>query len=131
MRIYLDSAPLIYLVENVAPYAGLLMTRLADPKVTQLCSQLSRLECRVQPLRDGETALLEAFDRYFSNIVTTVLPLSSQVIDQATDLRARYGLRTPDALHLASAITAKCDIFLTNDHRLDRCQEITVEILTP
>ena len=31
MRIYLDSAPLIYLVENIAPYASILTTRLAAP----------------------------------------------------------------------------------------------------
>jgi len=127
MRIYLDSAPLIYLVENVAPYASALINRLAKPGTLQVCSELSRLECRVKPLRDGEVALLAAFDSYFTNIIGTTVPLSRQVIDRATELRARYGFRTPDAIHLAAAITDGCDLFLTNDHRLDKCAEITVE----
>ena len=68
MRIYLDSAPLIYLVENVVPYASTLAARLAAPDVNQVCSELSRLECRVKPIRDRETTLLTAFDSYFAGI---------------------------------------------------------------
>jgi predicted nucleic acid-binding protein len=129
VRIYLDSAPLIYLVENVLPYATALKTRLSAPATIQVCSELSRLECRVKPVRDGQDALLAAFDSYFADIVDELLPLSRQVIDQATELRARYGFRTPDAIHLAAAIAGKCDLFLTNDHRLDRCTDIAVEVI--
>ena len=129
MLVYLDTAPLIYLLENVEPYASRLITRLSAPNTFQTCSHLTRLECRVKPLRDGETALLTAFDTYFAKIMTNIIPLSAQVIDQATDLRARYGFKTPDAIHLAAAVTAKCDFFLTNDHHLERCREIAVETL--
>jgi uncharacterized protein len=129
MRVYLDSAPLIYLVENVSPYAAALISRLAAPGVVQICSDLTRLECRVKPLRDNEPALLAAFDAYFAEILAEIVPLTRPVIDRATDLRARYGFKTPDALHLAVAIVAGCDLFLTNDHRLDKCPEITVEVV--
>lgn len=129
MRIYLDTAPLIYLVENVVPHAPLVVARLAQPGVTQLCSELTRLECRVKPIRDGETALLAAFESYFAEIITTIVPLSRQVLDQATELRANYSFKTPDALHLAAAIVSKCDLFLTNDRQLTSCTEITVETI--
>jgi len=131
VRIYLDSSPLIYLVENVSPYATALITRLAGPGTIQVCSELSRLECRLKPLRDGQTALLTAFDAYFAIVITNVIPLSRQVIDRATELRARYGFRTPDAIHLAAAIVDGCNLFLTNDHRLDKCKDITIETVTP
>ncbi|MBW3539280.1 MAG: hypothetical protein KY476_03345 [Planctomycetes bacterium] len=39
----------------------------------------------------------------------------------------RYGLA--DALHLAAAIEAGCDVFLTNDHQLSNFPDITVEEL--
>jgi predicted nucleic acid-binding protein len=129
--IYLDSAPLIYLVENVAPYARVLIAHLAPSGTVQVCSELSRLECRVKPLRDRETALVAAFDRYFANVITTIVPLSRSVMEQATELRARYGFKTPDAIHLAAAIASGCDLFLTNDYRLDKCTEIKVEVVTP
>ena len=129
MRIYLDSAPIIYLVEEVAPYASALETQLSASDAIQVCSELSRMECRVKPIRDGEAALLAAFDSYFSDIAFEVIPLSRQAIEQATVLRAQYGFRTPDAIHLAAAIVGGCETFLTNDSRLSRCTEITVQVL--
>jgi len=129
MRVYLDSAPIIYLVEDVVPYASALEGQLSVPGTVQVCSDLTRLECRVKPIRDGEPALLAAFDRYFADVIAEVVPLVPQVIDQATLLRARYAVSTPDALHLAAAIFGGCDLFLTNDHRLARCVEIPVRVV--
>jgi predicted nucleic acid-binding protein len=131
VRIYLDTAPLIYLVENVSPYASIIAKRLAVPGTVQVCSELSRLECRVKPIRDGETALWAAFDSYFATVATELVPLTRQVIDLATELRARYGFRTPDAIHLAAAVADGCDLFLTSDHHLPRCTEVPVEIVAP
>jgi predicted nucleic acid-binding protein len=37
---------------------------------------------------------------------------------QAAQLRARFGLKTPDALHLACAQHHGCDALWTNDGRL-------------
>jgi predicted nucleic acid-binding protein len=39
-------------------------------------------------------------------------------IRSAAQLRARYGVRTPDALQLAAALSTRCTAFLTNDRRL-------------
>ena len=73
--------------------------------------------------------LLTAFETYFSKIIDLIVPLSRLVMDQATELRAQYGFMTPDAIHLAAAIVNKCDLFLTNDQRLQKCHEIKVESL--
>ena len=53
------------------------------------------------------------------------------MIDRATDIRARYGFRTPDAMHLAAAVVSGCDVFLTNDHRLDRFPDIAMDVIQP
>lgn len=47
----------------------------------------------------------------------------------AADLRARYRLKTPDAIQLATAISEECEAFLTNDRDLRRVTEISVLIL--
>ncbi len=130
MRLYLDSAPLIYLIEDVAPYAESPAKRLSASNIEQVCSDLTRMECRVKPLRDGEIALLTAFDTYFADIISDFVPLSRAVMDQATVLRAQYGFKTPDSIHLAAAIVGQCDLFLTNDGRLSKCKEIVVEALS-
>jgi predicted nucleic acid-binding protein len=82
-------------------------------------------------LRDGNTHLLKDFDDYFADAVSDIVPLSREVIDRATEIRAQYGFKTPDAIHLAAAVVSGCDVFLTNDHRLDRFTEIVIEIVQP
>ena len=44
-------------------------------------------------------------------------------------LRAQYGFKTPDALHLAAAVIHGCDRFLTNDARLTVCTALPIDIL--
>ncbi|MBM2803985.1 MAG: VapC toxin family domain ribonuclease [Deltaproteobacteria bacterium] len=81
-------------------------------------------------MRDGNAALLDEFDRFFNESVSDVLALSREVIDRATEIRARYAFKTPDAIHLAAATLSKCELFLTNDRRLDRFTELPVVALT-
>jgi predicted nucleic acid-binding protein len=58
-----------------------------------------------------------------------LLPVTAAVADSAAYLRACYNLRTPDALHIATAIEAGCDSFLTNDESFKRINELRVLIL--
>ena len=118
MRIYLDSAILIYWVEGNLSFVPKITLWLSQPQVIQVVSELSRLECRVKPLRDRNLIVLQAFDHYFANIVTSVVPLSRAIVNEATRIRAERGFKTPDALHLAAAFVHNCDVFLTHDLRL-------------
>ena len=131
MRLYLDTAPVIYTIEQVPLYATAVNERLLAPGVVAVVSDLTRMECRVKPLRDGNADLLRDYDDYFEKAVAEVIALSREVIDRATEIRARHSFKTPDAIHLAAAVWSGCDIFLTNDHRLDRFSDIAVEIVQP
>ena len=131
MRIYLDTAPVIYTVEQVPLYAAAVDARLSVSGIVQVTSDLTRMECRVKPLRDGNSDLLKDFDDYFEGAVTEVVALSREVIDRATKIRAQHGFKTPDAIHLAAAVVSGCDVFLTNDHRLDRFTDIAIEVVQP
>jgi predicted nucleic acid-binding protein len=87
------------------------------------------LECRVRPLRENQAPLLAAYDAFFSMGHIIVCELDASVIERATQLRAAYGFRTPDAIHLATAIQAGADAFLTSDLRLRQCREVNVRVL--
>ena len=50
----------------------------------------------------------------------TTLPVSEAVDEEAAQLRARHGFRTPDAILLATATHSGASSFLTNDSRLAR-----------
>ena len=90
MRVYLDTAPVIYLVEEVPNYAELVGRRVSVADVIQVASDLTRMECRVKPLREGNTALLQDYDDYFAEVVEETVVLSRAVIDRATDIRALW-----------------------------------------
>jgi len=132
-RIYLDACTIIYLIEGAEPFHEMVVERLkqsqTDPKACLITSHLSRLECRVRPLRENNIQLLEKYDELFAAKRMVLTEISSMVIDRATELRAKYAFKTPDAIHLAAAIEARADVFLTGDDELSRCSDINIEIL--
>ena len=98
MRLYLDTAPVIYTVEDVPIYAQAVDNYLAVPEIVNVASDLTRLECRIKPLRDGNMDLLKDFDDYFKEIVSEIISLYSEVIDRATEIRAQHEFKTPDTI---------------------------------
>jgi predicted nucleic acid-binding protein len=125
----LDAAPVIYLVENAQPLAAAVEAYIARPGSELVSTELTRLECCVKPMRDTNATVLRQFERFFSRTVHESVPLSRDVMDRATEVRARYGFATPDSIHLAAALVAGCDVSLTNDHRLSRAVGIQVEVI--
>lgn len=94
-----------------------------------MTSRLSRLECRSKPLRAGDSATLAQFDVFFAGAELVLFELTAAVVERATVLRAKYNLKSPDALHYATAVEAGATVFLTGDRLLSRCSEVTVEVL--
>ena len=129
MRIYTDAAPVIYLVERSPLYAEYLDARLSIPGDVLVASELTRMECLVLPIREGNHGVIHEFDDYFAIRVDEMVPLTRDVIDSATLIRAQYGFRTPDAIHLGAAMVSECDVFLTNDNLLSRFLDISVEVV--
>jgi predicted nucleic acid-binding protein len=128
-----DTAPLIYFVERHPSYFDrmLFIMRYVDRGlIAGVVSTIALTEVLVQPLRAGDNALTERYEAILSNSHDFRLePITTIVARHAADLRARYNLRTPDALHVATAITAGCDAFLTNDAAFQRIAEITILVL--
>jgi predicted nucleic acid-binding protein len=81
-------------------------------------SPLVEMECLVLPMRQQRVELIERFRDFFA--LNQRLSISDAVFSQATELRARHGLKTPDALHLATALHYGCTELWTNDDRLNK-----------
>jgi len=107
MNAYLDTAPVIFLAKNVALREPAVRAFLARDEVRPRMSVLTRMKCRAQPLREGNTALLEGYEAFFASVSGGLLSLEARVFEKATDLRARHNFRTADALHLATAIVGE------------------------
>jgi predicted nucleic acid-binding protein len=74
---------------------------------------------------------LAKYDALFSAGRVKLVNIGAPIIDGATELRAKFNLKTPDALHVASAIVSGASSFLTADAALERCKDIAVELLVP
>lgn len=119
-RLYLDACVVIYLIEKSPDFfdqVDSLINELTEND--SLCySLLTRMESLVMPLRDENTILQNAFERFFSS--HEILEMPVEVFDKAASLRADFpSLRTPDAPHLATALHHGCNEFWTNDDRLN------------
>jgi predicted nucleic acid-binding protein len=134
VRLFLDACALIYRFEGAAPFRTAAMDLITQLTAQQASgelavSRLSVLECRVKPLREGNAALLKRYDDFFAAV--HILELSSAVVDAATHLRARYGLKTPDALQAASAFAAsERALFVTADAGFARVAGLDVRLIS-
>ena len=132
MLIYLDAVILIYLLDHVGPLQVRAARWIAAASAAGLrlaVTDLTRLECRVVPIRSRDRQKLDDFDGFFAQPDVQLVPLSTAVYDRATLIRADFGCKLADALHLAAAVESGCDRFLTHDLRLARFDGIGVEVL--
>jgi len=88
---------------------------------------ITLIEACVLPQRQGRLDLVQAYERALlhSRQVRT-LPVDIVLARRAMALRARYGVRVPDALQIAAALEAGGTAFVTNDRRLAKVRELCV-----
>ncbi len=132
--VYPDTAPLIYFIEGHSTYQPILAS-LFDFNdkggFSFITSTVTLLEVLVKPLREEQAGVA----RQYRDILTTapgieVIDITAAIAENAARLRARYNLRTPDAIQLATSIGTGADYFLTNDHRLKVVSEATIVTVT-
>jgi uncharacterized protein len=115
--IYLDACLLIYAIEAHPVWASSVVSAIKNkPDARFAISPLIKLECLVKPLKTADIALQRRYEAGLSQFEQ--MPMTEQVFLQAAMLRARFGLKTPDALHLACAQEHGCTALWTNDDRL-------------
>ena len=132
-RVYLDSDCIIYAVERHPIFAALLdpfWLQVQNGLATVVTSELAICETQVLPRRLGNAALLSAFDHFFARPELSLIPISRDLLRETARLRAIHtGLRTPDAIHLATAVESGCVAFITNDRRLNGIVTIPIFVL--
>jgi predicted nucleic acid-binding protein len=129
-RLGFDTAPMIYFVEAHPEYDAQItpiFERIEQDELEGITSVITLLEVLVQPIRLN---CIDLASRYRQLLLESerfsVLPITVEIAELAADPRARYNLRTPDALQVATALAHRCEAFLTNDARLKRVAEIRV-----
>jgi predicted nucleic acid-binding protein len=130
---YVDTSAIIYAVERVEPYLTAsrpLWDALTAGTLAVVTSQMALLEVLVKPIQNGDQQLAT---RYRHILLTATgldcRPIDLTILEQAAVLRATHGLKTPDAIHAATALEAACAMFVTNDPGFRRVPGLNVVVL--
>jgi predicted nucleic acid-binding protein len=129
----IETAPFIYFVEQHPTYVDRMraifyQVNSGTPQV--VTSVITLTEVLVMPIQTGHIQYQQAYREMLLNTAhITTISVSSAIADRAASLRVQYGLRTPDALHVATALISGCGAFLTNDFGLKRVQDVRVLVL--
>ncbi len=113
----LETSVWIYHFEGSAAYgraADSVLEAVTDGKVGAVASELVLLELLVAPLKKG------------AQDVADEIELALLHFPSAAEIRARYGLRTPDAIMLATAVESGATLAVTNDNAWQKMKEIEV-----
>lgn len=128
--IYLDSCLLIYAIERDPKFGQQTLDALNRETENEFAiSPLVKLECLVKPIETASVELQRYYEAAFDTITTLSMP--EIVYLQAAQLRARFRIRTPDALHVSCAQHHRCASLWTNDDRLvSATHGLAVKVLT-
>ena len=92
-----------------------------------VASELLFTELLPRPMKEGRQDLIERYLELFRSTRRIHLaPVDRRVILRSVHLRVDFGLRSMDALHLATALVHDCETFVTNDQRLARVGRLRV-----
>ncbi len=140
-RVYVDTVTVIYAVEQTPTYGVLLNPlwhSLQARTLEVFSSELTLMETLVVPLRNSDTFLVDVYERLLRSRSVSerespqmqLIPISQTILREAARLPASTpSLRTPDAIHIATATISGCTQFLTNDRQLRTATNLPVVIL--
>jgi predicted nucleic acid-binding protein len=131
--VFLDTAPLIYLVEGSSLLRDAARRHVAewiDAGCTLWSSVLTLTELLVPAKRSDDAAMAYQYKSVLRELLSGPLAcIDEHQAEEAAALRARYGVATPDALQLAAALALGCDCFFTNDRALAKVKEIEIVLV--
>ena len=118
----LDSSVFIYFIEEHPRYLPIvdpLFHALEVGLLQAATSTLTLLETLVQPVRTGNWRLADRYEEILTDSRgLELIKIDLELLRAAAHVRAATKVKTPDALQIASAQSAGCRTFVTNDGRL-------------
>ena len=131
--IFVDTAPFIYLLEDNPLYSQKARAYIVDCFAKGCCfytSFLTIAEYCVVPYRLNYHQKITDFEQFLIDTNVQFIDLTKEIAKLAAQIRAKYsGIKTMDALQVASAISQNCSLFLTNDKQLKQIQEINCVLI--
>lgn len=127
--IYLDTCPLIYFIEENPAYlqpVKEIIGKIDSGECQGASSLLTLIEVLVNPLKKGAMDIVAQYKDALLNGPIKLHPIGEELANKAAEIRAKYGMKIPDAIQISTAIHIGADVFVTNDYKLKKVSEIHV-----
>ncbi|MCA9470951.1 MAG: type II toxin-antitoxin system VapC family toxin [Nitrospirales bacterium] len=131
-RVALDTVTFIYFLERHPVFydsAKNLFERIEKGMIEAVASTLVLTELLVPAFRDHLSSSAQnvfGLLTHFPHL--ELIDVNARIAYDASRLRAESSLRTPDALHLATALAQHADWFVTNDRALTKLRNLPLNI---
>jgi len=124
-----DTPVFIYHLEAHEKYAVLtqkIFSSMENGKWQGITSAITLMEINVHPWRVGREDVARKYEALLMNFPNlNIIHIDRDVARIASQLRARFDIRPPDALQVAASLVVGGRGFLTNDRRLSSLQSLT------
>jgi len=123
-RYALDTVVLIYFLERHPQFyqaARNIFSQIESGQISAVCSTLVFAELLVPAFRAEKNEQAKKVVHILTNFPNLeIIPMTIDISITAARLRTTYGLRTPDAIHVATAMETKATGIITNDKNLKK-----------
>lgn len=127
-KLFLDTAPIIYFLDedkNFGKKTREILEEALQSENRVCTSVITFEEYLVYPYRTGNIEKVEAFEEFLYDCGIPVYQIDVDTAKKAACIRSEYkNFKGMDALQLAAACLAGCDLFLTNDKQLRQFRDI-------
>ena len=131
--ICIDANIVIYSVEKHPRYCPVLRplwTAVGVGLARVLISELALLETLIAPYRAKDQPLVADYENFFLLPGIEPVPMTPSILREAAKLRAQLStLRSPDAIHAATALGRSAHAFVTNDFGFRAIPNLQVVVL--
>ena len=130
-RVFFDTAPFIYYLENDGDFKIKAKKVIADCEEADfVTSTVTVAEYLTGVFKNGDEKRTAEFQGLISEYDFEVIPISWDIAEEAAQIRAKYqGFKMMDSLQLASAKISGCDAFVSNDLQLKQYSDVNVLIV--
>ena len=122
-KVFLDTNIFIYLIEDrgaLAKKSRELLSRMTLRRDQVFTSTLTLGELLTQPLGLGKAQLADDYEQALTSPGVHLLDFDRAAARVYARVRQDKTIKAPDAMQLAMAAAARCDLFVTNDDRLSK-----------
>lgn len=118
-KYYFDTNIFIYALEDSKEFRNQILSLFSHIKKTKskiFTSELTLAECLVKPYANNDVFSIRNYENNIKDSQDLKLStITKEILKKASENKAIFHNKLPDAIHIATAVFYECDYFITND----------------